>query len=147
MTYRVLLLPLDLENNQPSRQAIEAAMQLAQQHRAVLRVMTVLPGYGMPAVSGFFAQPDLRSVIEECYLRLESELNPWLAQYPIEIKTRVLEGVPHRMILSEAERLNVDLIVIPSHSHGRAERFFLGSVAARVVERATTSVLVVRPRG
>lgn len=145
MQFSTILLPLDIENSQPTAQALALAIELASRHRALLRVMTVVPGFGSPSVSGYFPRVDMALVFANCYERLEALVEPSLAGNDVQVKLRVREGTAHREILKEAERVKADLIVIPSHSHTTAERFFLGSVAARVVERAKTSVLVVRP--
>lgn len=63
----------------------------------------------------------------------------------LEVKLRAVEGVPHHAILKESKRIKADLIVLPSHDPKRMERFFLGSVAARVVDRSHVSVIVIRP--
>lgn len=46
-------------------------------------------------------------------------------------------------ILEEAERRPADLVLLGTHGRGGLERFILGSVAAAVVARATTNVLVI----
>ena len=57
------------------------------------------------------------------------------------IEVRV--GVPWNSICAEATSLGVDLIVIGSHGYGALDRL-LGTTAAKVVNHADRSVLVVR---
>lgn len=57
----------------------------------------------------------------------------------------VVEGEPWRAILEVARDLDVDLIVLGSHRYRGLERV-LGTVAAKVVNHADRSVLVVRLR-
>ncbi|HEY8087713.1 MAG TPA: universal stress protein [Polyangiaceae bacterium] len=52
-------------------------------------------------------------------------------------------GVPWQTISDGAQRLDADLIVIGSHGYGGLDRL-LGTTAAKVVNHATCSVLVVR---
>ena len=54
-----------------------------------------------------------------------------------------LEGIPVDLILSQAESLRVDLIVLGSHSRGPISHLFLGSVADGVLQRARCPVLIV----
>ncbi|SDH78601.1 universal stress protein [Pseudomonas panipatensis] len=56
---------------------------------------------------------------------------------------RVLQGDPPLVILGEAQRLGVDLIVAGSHSHGDGMSTPLGRTAARVVQLAEVPVYLV----
>lgn len=53
-------------------------------------------------------------------------------------------GRPAQSIVELADELGADLLVIGSHGYGPIDRL-LGTTAARVVNTATISVLVVRP--
>jgi len=55
----------------------------------------------------------------------------------------LLEGAPHERILFEAERLDVDYLVMGTHGRGAVRRFVLGSVAERVLRGATVPVIAV----
>lgn len=57
-------------------------------------------------------------------------------------ETLVRNGNPVDEILSVAEDIDADLIVLGSHGAGMAERFLLGSVSDRVLEYADCSVLI-----
>lgn len=54
----------------------------------------------------------------------------------------IIEGHPAEVILRRAGELNCDLIVLGAHNHGFSQTF-LGSVAKRVLRRATIPTLVV----
>ncbi|MBA1275115.1 universal stress protein [Stutzerimonas azotifigens] len=56
---------------------------------------------------------------------------------------RVVQGDPPQVILAEAERLGVDLLVIGSHSHGFGLDTPLGRTAARLVQLAEVPVYLV----
>jgi nucleotide-binding universal stress UspA family protein len=64
---------------------------------------------------------------------------------PREISTdvKVEVGTPWRAICEAAKACEADLVVIGSHGHGAIERL-LGTTAAKVVDHADRSVLVVR---
>jgi nucleotide-binding universal stress UspA family protein len=57
----------------------------------------------------------------------------------------VAEGSPKRAIVSMAESLQADLVVVGTHGRTGLARMALGSVAEAVVRSAPCSVLVVRP--
>jgi nucleotide-binding universal stress UspA family protein len=58
---------------------------------------------------------------------------------------RVDLGVAWRSICEAARAVDVDLVVIGSHGYGDIDRI-IGTTAAKVVNHADRSVLVVRPR-
>jgi len=55
-------------------------------------------------------------------------------------------GSPWDAICNAAQAHEADLVVIGSHGYGALDRL-LGTTAAKVVNHADRSVLVVRPRG
>jgi len=54
------------------------------------------------------------------------------------------EGVASDVIVATAEKLNAELIVIPSHSRSGLPKLFLGSVASQLLRAAPCPVLVLR---
>jgi nucleotide-binding universal stress UspA family protein len=59
----------------------------------------------------------------------------------------LLEGVPHERIVRAARARKAGLLVIGTHGRTGLARFFLGSVAARLISSASVPVLTVRGRG
>ena len=57
----------------------------------------------------------------------------------------VLSGNTVNAVAEFAERVGADMIAAGSHSHGRLERFLLGSVSTALVRNASCPVLVVPP--
>ncbi|MBE0505793.1 MAG: universal stress protein [Marinospirillum sp.] len=142
--FKQILLPIDISDGQQAVKAIKAAVELAQSYQAQLHVLTVLPGFGSPIVASYFPKQDLAKIIDSIYQKLKTLVEPHVPD-DLEVKLRAVEGTPHKEILKEAKRIKADLIVIPSHDPKAVERFFLGSVAAKVIERAHVSVMVIRP--
>ena len=62
----------------------------------------------------------------------------------VSVTTRILEGVPHEVIVQEAENWEADLIVLGSHGYGPVRRALLGSVAAAVAVEAPCAVEIIR---
>jgi nucleotide-binding universal stress UspA family protein len=63
----------------------------------------------------------------------------------IHVEPVMLSGRAVAAVLEFAERVAADLVVAGSHSHGRLERFLLGSVSTGLVRDAGCPVLVVPP--
>jgi len=59
------------------------------------------------------------------------------------VREAVRTGYPDREIVAEAEAWGADLVVLGTHGRGGFARLLLGSVAAEVLRRAPSSVLVV----
>lgn len=66
------------------------------------------------------------------------------AEHDVSVTTALAHGEPSRAILEHVDEHDVDHVVIGSHSQSLFERFFLGSVAEHIVERAPVSVTVIR---
>jgi len=141
--FKQVLLPLDISEGKGAVKAIRAAVGIAQAHQAELHVLTVLPGFGSPVVASYFPHQDMEELLKEIYQQLRDLVEPHIP-LGLEVKLRAVEGKPYKQVLKEAKRIHADLIVIPSHSPKAVERFFLGSTASRVVERADISVMVIR---
>jgi nucleotide-binding universal stress UspA family protein len=56
----------------------------------------------------------------------------------------LLSGSPAAEIVGHSSRHNADLIVVGTHGHGAVARFFLGSVADRVLHEAKCPVIVTK---
>jgi nucleotide-binding universal stress UspA family protein len=141
--FKDILLPVDLEETELTARAIVVAQGLAQQHQASITVMTVIPDFNMPVVANFF--PD--DALEKARREVERELQKLIKarfREPSLIKTHVLQGSPHRIIVDYALDHGTDLIIMPSRGRD-VSKVFLGSSTTHVVQRAPCSVLVVRP--
>jgi universal stress protein A len=58
----------------------------------------------------------------------------------------IMAGSPHEVIVRAARSKRVDVLVVGTHGRTGLPRFFLGSVAARVLATAPCPVLTVRGR-
>ncbi len=55
-------------------------------------------------------------------------------------------GKPDQEILKAAQELHVDLVVLGRQGRGALQTFFFGSIASKVVQKATCPVLVIPPK-
>ncbi len=137
-----ILLPIDLQETRLAAKAVDLATEEALRHQAELYVLTVIPGFGMPLVASYFPDSSMKKAVAEVSSALKSYVQE---TFPAELKTHALvaEGNPAERIAEQASRVGADLIVIPSHAKG-IERTLLGSCAAKVVQLAKCSVVVVK---
>lgn len=140
--FKKILLPIDLQETHLATMAIKIAIDEARKHDAKIIVMTVMPGFGMPMVATFFPNNAMKKALKSIGIELKKYI---ASNFPKEIETKpiIAEGNPSEMILKEAKEKGVDLIIIPSHTKD-LEQFFLGSCAARIVEHAPCTVMVIK---
>jgi nucleotide-binding universal stress UspA family protein len=130
-----------------SRRGLETAMTLAKAHNAKLAVIHVLA----PIV-----------LVPEQYLdtatmdRLQEEARRWSTRQLARIAARakkagvkaasglLREGDAADQIVRASRATKSDLIVMGTHGRSGLPRFFLGSVAERVVRAASCPVVMVR---
>jgi len=77
-------------------------------------------------------------ILEESELMEEEVIHP--------PKVEVHHGDPAPMILSVADRLDVDMIILGSHSKGKLHYAFLGSVAEKILRKSNRAVTIVPPQ-
>ena len=72
------------------------------------------------------------------------QANELLARQTIPRTTGVLTGRPAEVILTAAQRYNIDLIVMGSRGLGTLASVLLGSVASNVVQQSAVPVTLVK---
>ena len=75
-----------------------------------------------------------------------NKMQPWLddaEKAGIPARALILTGTPEEAILGAARDCGADLLVLGTHGRTGVPRFFLGSVAARVVAAAPCPVMTV----
>lgn len=60
-------------------------------------------------------------------------------------KVEVCHGEPTTKILEVADKLDVDMIILGSHSKGKLHYAFLGSVAEKILRKTKRTVVIVPP--
>ncbi len=140
--FKKILMPIDLQETHLAAKAVKIAIDEARKHNATIHIMTAMPGFGMPLVASFFPEKATKKALKELGLELKRYI---AANFPNDVPTHPLitEGSPAERILNQAQKLQADLIIIPSHAQS-LEQVFLGSCAAKVVEHAHCSVMVVK---
>lgn len=81
----------------------------------------------------------LHGIIQEEAVLMKEEV-----VHPPQVE--VQHGEPASMILDVADRLNVDMIVLGSHSKGKLHYAFLGSVAEKILHKTHRVVTIVPPQ-
>ncbi len=140
--FKRILVPVDVGQESSWRRALPVAEQLASDYGAELHAVTVVPTMGMSVVGSFFP-PDFE---EKAMAKASTELDALIqasAKNAAAIKTHVAHGTIYEEVLSAADSLGCDLIVMTSH-RPELKDYLLGPNAARVMRHAKQSVFIVR---
>jgi nucleotide-binding universal stress UspA family protein len=152
--YKKILVAFD--GSEPSRNALDHAVSIANQWKSEISILSVVPRVMMPVFpdEGFGAAPitaaqdmsDYQDKMKNIYAKSlrEAELDIKDAFPDLKVVTQLLEGRPSNVIVEEAEKENVDLIVIGSRGLGGITGWILGSTSRHVVESCTRPILVVK---
>jgi nucleotide-binding universal stress UspA family protein/CBS domain-containing protein len=135
--FRSILVPVDFDDN--SKSALDLAQELSAIVDGSLHVLHVIAILLAPGESASF----VATREEEVRAALEKMASAQLGRVKFQIHIRV--GDTARGIVDTARELHNDLIVMPTHGRRGLPRFFLGSVAERVMREAPCPVLSFRP--
>ena len=142
---RRILHPSDF--SRASGAAFMKAVEMAKANRAELLVVHVLTPV-IPMVGDGYVSPKVYEEIEAtARSQAQGQLDRLLGKARkagVRVKGLLMEGVPHEQITRAARSRRADLVVIGTHGRTGLAKFFLGSVAGRVVSIAPCPVLTVR---
>jgi nucleotide-binding universal stress UspA family protein len=108
----------------------------------VLHVLQPIAGSVPPQMASGYA-PELEPIAKPAW-ELLTHAEKTLASAGFNVETTLKKGDIRESIIDTAADWGADLIVLGSHHHGGAHRFFLGSVAESVARYAPCSVEIVR---
>jgi nucleotide-binding universal stress UspA family protein len=140
--YKNILLSIDLGDPHSWKKSLPTAVEYAQTFGSTLRVMTVVPDFGMSIVGSFFPKEHEKTVIES----VRQKLHEFVAEHipkGVKVQHIVGHGTVYEEVLRVAGEVKADLVILGA-SRPRAGKFLLGPNAARVSRYAECSVLVVR---
>jgi nucleotide-binding universal stress UspA family protein len=147
-TFERLLVPLD--GSPEHEQALPAAIHLAQAcastvHLAmVIHTLSTLPGE--KAAAGRLLPGTMSAVLEMAEEDAEAYLRPLLTRLHnggLTATAEVARGDPASTIVSIAQQIQTDLIVLGTHRKVGTGAFWAGSVAPRVSDRTRLPLLLV----
>ncbi len=103
-----------------------------------------------PDFVGYSAGPQsvrdqMAKIFHQEHKQLQAEAEK-LRDAGIDATAVLAQGPTIETIMEEADRLNVDMIVLGSHGHGAMYQLLVGSVSEGVLHRATCPVLIVPAR-
>jgi nucleotide-binding universal stress UspA family protein len=142
-----ILVPIDFSKY--SRAALQSAKAFAKVAGARLDLLHVIDEELHPAFYTIAAQSiyDIDPQIDEKAVAELQSMDAATQGEGVETRYHVHDGHAARTIIDFAEELDSDLIIMSTHGLRGLEHFFMGSVAEKVVRRASVPVLTVKAFG
>ena len=128
--------------SETSDKAFDYALSLAKVFEAEVVVLHILQE---PILYQAETDQSYRDAFEQ---KIQDSMDAMLQRHTCEgvnVATAMRQGAPFVEIIQFAEAEKCDMIVLGTHGHGPLYNMLLGSVAEKVVRKATCPVLVVRP--
>lgn len=143
---RRILCPVDFSDH--SRRALDHAIAIARWYESTV---TALHVFSPTPVAAFgpgpvVFEPIVLTAADREQLLAETKAFVAPERAPVAIETLLREGNTAAEILDQAARMNADLLVIGTHGRSGFERLVLGSVAEKVLRKASCPVLTVPRR-
>jgi nucleotide-binding universal stress UspA family protein len=140
------------DGSDPSKRALDHAAKMAAMFEGELVILTIVPKVSVPVYSNAelgaqamdiaSLQERMRENYAQSIKKAEEEI---MGLYPhLKVDTILAEGRPASVIVSEADKLGVNLIVMGSRGLGGITGWILGSTSRQVVELCTKAILIVK---
>ena len=127
--------------------AVERAALLAQEHKAGLHLLHVLPPISWTMIEKVLVEHPLiteKHLYEAAQTRLDDTADDCRKRYAIPVQGFVEIGTPHTCITGHVRTHGIDLTVLGPHAGNIARDLFIGSTALRLLHRGTQPALVVK---
>ena len=127
-----------------ARHAVDVGLELAKHEGAAVAVVHVAPLTDLTSMNGFGLVGHVPYEPTPSDSAMLDEVVDAAERAEVPVISKLLRGEAVAEILSEADSLDVDLIVVGSRGHGALASALLGSVSRGVLTRSKRPVLVVR---
>ena len=139
-----ILVPADFSDY--SDKALRQALDIAKEYGATVYVLHVMRDYIY--ASDIVSQGTLMEIENEIVAIERDNMQKQLDRFPqskeVQVVTDIRKGLHHKVILEEADRLGIDLIVIASLGRSGIARYLIGSVARNILKGAKCPVLLTK---
>ena len=139
--FKKILVPVDIDYPETAAQVYQKAVAVAKLGSGKIRLVTVMPGFGMPIVASMVPE----AIREEAAARVKAALEQFVADHCDKTVTYSLRtGKNWEEIISVADEWQADLIVVYHNRQHEINDVFSRSCSQRVSDHANCSVLRLR---
>lgn len=146
---RKILVPTDFSED--SDQSFQMALSIAVTYQARIFLLHVISSTVQQSLLDYSLDQSLVDrVLNESIVISNEKLQKAVGRNQqagdVKVISNVRKGLPDEEILKEASERKIDLIVIASHGKSSLRKYFIGSVAEKVMKEAECQVLLIRSR-
>jgi len=140
--FNKILVPVDLSTENITEKLCKTADELAQKYGSEVRLVTIMPDYGMPMVASYFPE----GAQEKLKVEMKQKLNDLADKhFSVSVECKLDQGKRRTTILKEIEKYAPDLVVMGCRrKKSRRNQRLLGATGTVVSDRAGCSVMIVR---
>ena len=139
--FKKILVPIDVDSPEAAAAVYQKAVEIAKPSGAEIRLVSVMPGFGMPIVASYISDETRKEIVN----RLRQSLEVFIkdnCDEPISYEVRT--GKNWEEIIKIADKWEADLIVVYYDHRRDINEVHSDSCARRVAENANCSVLWLR---
>ncbi len=139
--FKKILVPVDIDYPETAARVYQKAVAIARLGSADIRLVTVMPGFGMPIVASMVPE----EIRQEAAARVKAALEQFVADHGDKRVTYSLRtGKNWEEIISVADEWQADLIIVYHNRQHEINDVFSRSCSQRVSDHANCSVLRLR---
>ena len=140
--FNKILVPVDLSTENVTEKLCKTANDFAEKYSCEVRLITVVPDYGMPMVASYFPAGAQEKLKMEMMQKLEKLASNYFSG-PVVCK--LAQGKRRTAILKDIEESSPDLVIMGCRrKKSRRNQRLLGATGTVVSDRAACSVMIVR---
>jgi len=139
--FKKILVPIDVDRPIAAQAVFKEASEMAERNGAELKLVAVMPGFGMPIV-GSYVSDDIR---KEAMEHFKESLEVFIKENCSEsVAYTIRAGTTWRQIVRAAEKWEADLIIVYHNKRREINEAFSRSCSNNVSRNAPCSVLRLR---
>lgn len=139
--FKKILVPVDIDYTETAAAVYRQAAEIAKQGGAEIRLISVMPGFGMPIVASHISNNIRKELTDKFRVSLENFIKDH-CDGPVTYTVRT--GNNWEEIIKAADKWEADLIVVYHNRRQEINEAFSRSCSRRVADNANCSVLWLR---
>lgn len=140
--YDTVLFPTD--GSETALAAADHGIDMAARHDATMHVLYVVDHERVTQMAPDLGGDHVKDTLQEEGQRATSEIADMASAEGVDTTTSVREGTAGEMIISYAEDIDADAIVMGTNGRSGMDRLLLGSTAERVIQNTDLPVMTVK---
>ena len=139
--FKKILVPIDIDRPNAAKAVYDCASEIAEQSGAEIKLISVMPGFGMPIVASYISN----EVRNEAKDHFKDAFKTFINENCDESVTyNVRTGKHWREVVKMAEKWEADLIIVYHNRRREINEMFSHTCAQNIYHHAPCSVLRLR---